>query len=776
MKTETLTLQVEVTADELASSKLADLDVLSTETDLTLIASQTYSFEPDAEGWATVQGTFGRSSSGGGANGTTWYEQSSANLDNQCDQIQSPVLVLSPTSTLTLWNNYDIEPQYTNGVWYDRANVGIVPVATGSRTLVTPDSGRLYNASGAQGTCGTTGQGGWAAAATTWGSSSFSAAALGSAGFAGQAVQLDVRYGTDASLNGYGFRFDEVTVTNVSSQGADGQSDSCSAGCTVNADCDDGLYCNGAETCNAGVCQAGTAPNCGDGVSCTVDSCNEATDSCDHTTSNALCDNGLFCDGAETCDAVLGCQAGTAPNCNDGVGCTVDACNEGTDSCDHTASNALCDNGLFCDGAEICDVVFDCQAGSDPCGGGACDETGDVCLECAVDADCDDGLFCNGTETCSGGSCQAGSDPCPGQSCDEVGDVCTNQNGPQDALYDAALGAPKCVLPGSECDSVALLNGRANLGPEPNQPNTLGTCNDGTSGTYHNDESNDRIVVKTLDGADFVEGATVQVDATVYAWSTGTSDHLDLWYTGNANSPSWQLITTINLTSGGLQTLSAQYTLPAGALQAVRANFRYNGSQSTCSTGSYDDKDDLVFAVNAGAPPGPCTVDDDFEAGAPDWDNDPASTCTTGDYVTGNPTNPSGGYQIVGSHSGVTSIFTATNSSSGVNDVDGGNCILGSPTWAVANASTLSVWYWHGQRDAGDDATGDFFRLEYSINGGSSWSTLASSGDSTSNPTWLNATAAIPAGSNVQLRVQCSDGPATGDLVECGIDDISICE
>ena len=34
----------------------------------------------------------------------------------------------------------------------------------------------------------------------------------------------------------------------------------------------------------------------------------------------------------------------------------------------------------------------------------------------------------------------------------------------------------------------------------------------------------------------------------------------------------------------------------------MRAAFRYNGSASACSTGAYDDRDDLVFAVGAGAP------------------------------------------------------------------------------------------------------------------------------------------------------------------------------
>jgi hypothetical protein len=91
------------------------------------------------------------------------------------------------------------------------------------------------------------------------------------------------------------------------------------------------------------------------------------------------CDNGLFCDGTETCDPVLDCQAGTAPTIDDGVACTDDSCDEVNDVIVNAANDSLCDNGLFCDGAETCDPVLDCQAGTDPCGGGACDEGADVC-------------------------------------------------------------------------------------------------------------------------------------------------------------------------------------------------------------------------------------------------------------------------------------------------------------------------------------------------------------------------------------------------------------
>ncbi len=94
---------------------------------------------------------------------------------------------------------------------------------------------------------------------------------------------------------------------------------------------------------------------------------------------DANCDNGLFCDGSETCDAVADCQAGTAPVEDDLVGCTVESCNEATDSIDHTATDGLCDDALFCNGSETCDVLLDCQLGTAPSAddGVAC--TDDIC-------------------------------------------------------------------------------------------------------------------------------------------------------------------------------------------------------------------------------------------------------------------------------------------------------------------------------------------------------------------------------------------------------------
>ena len=109
----------------------------------------------------------------------------------------------------------------------------------------------------------------------------------------------------------------------------------------VDAQCDDGFFCNGAETCDAAVgCKPGTAPTLTDNVDCTTDTCDETTDQIVHTPVNTQCDDGEFCNGSETCDAVLGCQAGTAPTLTDNIDCTTDTCDEVADQIVHTPVNA----------------------------------------------------------------------------------------------------------------------------------------------------------------------------------------------------------------------------------------------------------------------------------------------------------------------------------------------------------------------------------------------------------------------------------------------------
>ncbi|MFT7580067.1 MAG: hypothetical protein ACI9MR_001734 [Myxococcota bacterium] len=203
--------------------------------------------------------------------------------------------------------------------------------------------------------------------------------------------------------------------------------------------CDDGLMCNGAEICDtvAG-CVAGAPPTCDDGVACTLEGCNE-TVGCYNLAVRGECDDGSFCNGVETCDAALGCQAAPVDACDDDVPCTVDVCDETGDSCTNTPDHTTCDDGVFCTGVERCDPVFNCV--TEPvnclddvaCTRSGCDPVSDSCVVIADDAECDDGRFCNGAETCDAvNGCQPGAAvtcettvACGIAGCDENSDACS---------------------------------------------------------------------------------------------------------------------------------------------------------------------------------------------------------------------------------------------------------------------------------------------------------------------------------------------------------------
>jgi hypothetical protein len=232
--------------------------------------------------------------------------------------------------------------------------------------------------------------------------------------------------------------------------------DSCDEGAdvVVNApnagNCDNGLFCDGSETCDALLgCEGGSAPTLDDLVVCTDDSCDESTDTVVNAPNDGSCSDGQFCNGAETCDALLDCQAGTLVAVDDGVECTLDSCDEGGDLIVHAPDHGFCDNSQFCDGVETCDALLDCQAGTAPsvddgviCTDDSCDEGADAIVNAVNDSNCDNGLFCDGAEICDAVlDCQAGTAPtiddgvtCTDDSCDEAADSVVN--GLNDGLCD----------------------------------------------------------------------------------------------------------------------------------------------------------------------------------------------------------------------------------------------------------------------------------------------------------------------------------------------------
>ena len=123
--------------------------------------------------------------------------------------------------------------------------------------------------------------------------------------------------------------------------------------------CEDGMLCNGAEACVNGRCEPGMPVDCDDGVGCTEDVCDEATGTCVHTPQDVACDNGIHCDGVESCHAEAGCVTEPA-DCDDQIPCTVDVCDEKAGGCAHLPDDESCDDGSVCT-TDVCSPVRGCE-------------------------------------------------------------------------------------------------------------------------------------------------------------------------------------------------------------------------------------------------------------------------------------------------------------------------------------------------------------------------------------------------------------------------------
>jgi len=160
--------------------------------------------------------------------------------------------------------------------------------------------------------------------------------------------------------------------------------------------CGDGLFCTGDEFCHTendcsssgDPCPTGTVCDegidtcesvaaCGDGILDSGEECDDANTLdgdccsaiCEYEPAGSLCADGQFCNGEETCDGGGTCQPGDPVECGDAVACTIDSCDEASDSCVSTSNDNNCpDDGLFCTGQEICDLVDGCVNTGNPCG------------------------------------------------------------------------------------------------------------------------------------------------------------------------------------------------------------------------------------------------------------------------------------------------------------------------------------------------------------------------------------------------------------------------
>ncbi|WPB82347.1 Ig-like domain-containing protein [Archangium violaceum] len=161
------------------------------------------------------------------------------------------------------------------------------------------------------------------------------------------------------------------------------------------------------------------------------------------------------------------------------------------------------------------------------------------------------------------------------------------------AVYDATLRVPKCATPVDVCDTKNLV--RSQYTSEPNRPNTLnGSCSDGFSTVY----AIQRIKLSSVAGGPFTAGQRVRIEVHATTYSAAAAS-IDLFSASDATQPVWTHLTTLPATPGS-QVFSAEYVLPGGHLQAVRAQLRMDGdSMSACTVSGYGEHDDVAFAVLA---------------------------------------------------------------------------------------------------------------------------------------------------------------------------------
>ncbi len=247
---------------------------------------------------------------------------------------------------------------------------------------------------------------------------------------------------------------DEVDISNGTSVDCDldGIPDECKAAC------DDGIVCNGDETCVAGTCFPGVS-QCSSGQICAldIDSCLAECPppgpfSCEPLgTPSSSCVEQLGGTCTQADSGFRSCAVATAPIEGVSIICTGnDTVHVVECPCTSPVPGELCrvaNRSLAC-----LDSALDCNSN-------LIDDELDIANGTSVDCDldgipdeckpaCDDGIACNGIETCVAGTCVPGASQCSsGQLCALDIDSCLVECPPPGPFSCEPLGAPSssCV-------------------------------------------------------------------------------------------------------------------------------------------------------------------------------------------------------------------------------------------------------------------------------------------------------------------------------------------
>ncbi len=226
----------------------------------------------------------------------------------------------------------------------------------------------------------------------------------------------------------------------------------------------DNNACNGTLSCQQGTCKVkpGSVIVCdpSKNTACLANTCQTATGACLLLPKQAgtPCNDANTCTGGDVCS--FGTCIGVPANCDDAVGCTLDAC-DAKIGCTHVGQGALCNDNNVCT-TDSCDLVAGCL--TTPALGGKCDDgsactSGDVC-----------GVV-GGKPACVGGAALTCNDnnPCTTDTCDpKVGCVSTPQNG-------AACNDNTACTTNDVCTAGACVGTK--LPCNDNNPCTTDTCN-----------------------------------------------------------------------------------------------------------------------------------------------------------------------------------------------------------------------------------------------------------------------------------------------------------
>lgn len=498
----------------------------------------TATFESGLEGFTVASGTTnlwhrgatcadalaGHSTPGSlyfGSDSACTFESGSTRVEGTVD---SPSIIVNNTDKVELRFNYYLQTE--GGTTWDRATVQVS--ANG----------------GAFATVASNGGGGFALQQTSaWQPVTVDITSLmGST----SPVDLRIRFGFDSIdgvLNNYtGFVVDDVQVRAL-----------VDASCQTDADCDDGLFCNGDETCVSQVCQPGTAVACDDGVSCTTDSCDEVARICVAPPNDGLCTDSSVCNGAESCGPG-GCQAGTPLDCNDGSACTTDGCDPVT-GC--TSTPVVCNDGSACT-TDSCNPATGCVttpvvcSDNNECTDDSCDPISGCKFTNRTGSCSDDGNACT-SDVCNAGACTHPDNgtcgPMPfqesgGQVVMEAESFETNTgrvNHTWDSTNDAQASGGKIMVSNPNNNTVV------NTGYVGGSPELKFRVNFVTTGTYY-------VWVRGLGPSGSDDSCHVGLDNTGPTSSDRMGNFSNAW--GWTRSTMDGPVSTLSVTSAGVHTIS----------------------------------------------------------------------------------------------------------------------------------------------------------------------------------------------------------------------------